>query len=160
MKTGISKLEEECKYIRRSGILATIGGSAGPISKNNYFHWCGNFIGPKNSPYMGGLFYIEMKFPSDYPKKGPIDVQMRTPTYHPNIFSLNGHICVSYITNWKKEYNIVGIMNAVFDLLAEENPGNGYHSHDKKKATDFKNIYAVESQNIDWSCSWGKGWSE
>ena len=41
MKTGISKLEEECEYIRRSGILATIGGSAGPISKNNYFHWYG-----------------------------------------------------------------------------------------------------------------------
>ncbi len=75
MKTGISKLEEECKYIRKSGILATIGGSAGPISKNNYFHWCGNFIGLKNSPYMGGLFYIQMKFPSDYPKKGLIDVQ-------------------------------------------------------------------------------------
>lgn len=160
MKFGISKLEEEFKYIRKSGILATIGGSAGPISKKNYFHWSGSFIGPKNSPYMNGLFYIEMKFPFDYPIKGPLDVQMRTPTYHPNIYCNNGHICVSYLSNWKKENTIVGIMNSVFDLLAEENPGNGYHLHDKNKATEFKNIYALESQNIDWNNSWGKGWIE
>ena len=46
---------------------------------------------------MGGLFFIEMKFNSDYPEKGPIDVQMRTPTYHPNIFYQTGHILVLII---------------------------------------------------------------
>ena len=56
--------------------------------------------------------------------------------------------------------NIVGIINSVFDLLADENPGNGYHAHDKQKATDYKNIYATESQNIDWNNSWDKGWDE
>ena len=38
-----------------------------------------------------------MKFNSDYPEKGPIDVQMRTPTYHPNIFYQTGHILVLII---------------------------------------------------------------
>jgi ubiquitin-protein ligase len=160
MMTGLSKLQEEYKYIRKSGILATIGGSAGPINKYNYFHWSGCFIGPKNSPYMNGLFYLEMKFPNDYPNKPPYDVQMRTPTYHPNIWNMNGHICVSYLSSWKMDHNIVGIINSVFDLLADENPGNGYHVHDKQKATDYKNIYATESQNIDWNNSWDKGWDE
>ena len=160
MSKGLSKLQEESKYIRKSGILATIGGGAGPINPNNFFHWSACFIGPKNSPYQGGLFFIEMKFPKEYPDKPPIDVQMRTPTYHPNIFYLNGHICVSYLTSWKKENNIVGIINAVFDLLAEENPGNGYHLHDKQKATEFKNKFAYESQTINWNDSWGKGWVE
>ena len=30
MSKGITKLQEEAKYIRKSGILANIGGSAGP----------------------------------------------------------------------------------------------------------------------------------
>lgn len=159
MSRGITKLQEEFRQIRKGGILANIGGSAAPINKD-YLHWMACFIGPKNSPYTGGLYYIEMKFKNTYPDEGPIDVQMRTPTYHPNIFCDNGHICVSYFSNWKKTNNIAGIVNTVFDLLAEENPGNGYHDHNKDKAREFKNRYAYENQNYDWNNSWGKGWSE
>ncbi len=159
MSAGITKLQEEYKFIRKSGILAQIGGSASPIEKD-FLHWNACFIGPKDSPYMGGLFFIEMKFNSDYPEKGPIDVQMRTPTYHPNIFNQNGHICVTYISKWKNINNVVGIVLSVFDLLAEENPGNGYHVHDKEKAIEFKNKYAFESQEYEWDKCWNKGWEE
>ena len=159
MSTGITKLQEEYKFIRKSGILAQIGGSASPIEKD-FLHWNACFIGPKDSPYMGGLFFIEMKFNSDYPEKGPIDVQMRTPTYHPNIFNQTGHICVTYISKWKNTNNVVGIVLSVFDLLAEENPGNGYHDHNKEKAIVFKNKYAFENQEYEWDKCWNKGWEE
>lgn len=159
MSKGIAKLQEEHKQIRKNGSLASIGGAAGPINKD-YYHWKACFIGPRNSPYEGGLFYIEMKFNSDYPDSGPIDVQMRTKTYHPNIYSNNGHICDSYWTSWKNTNNIVGIVNTVFDLLSEENPGNGYHGHDKQKAASFKSQYACESQSYDWNNCWDKGWDE
>ena len=159
MSKGITKLQEEDKYIRKSGILANIGGSAAPINKD-YFHWMACFIGPKNSPYMGGLYFIEFKFNYNYPDQGPIDVQMRTPTYHPNIDCSTGHICVTYFSEWKNTNNIVGIVNTVFDLLAEENPGNGYHDHNIEKAEQYKNSYAYENQNYDWNNSWDKGWNE
>ena len=57
---------------------------------------------------MGGLFFIEMKFNSDYPEKGPIDVQMRTPTYHPNIFYQTGHILVLIIVEGISIYSSSG----------------------------------------------------
>jgi ubiquitin-conjugating enzyme E2 D/E len=160
MSKGLTKLQQEYKYIRKSGCLAHIGGAAGPINKD-YFHWSACFIGPKGSPYEGGLFFIEMKFDSNYPESHPIDVQMRTPTYHPNISSSNGHICVSYTwpETWKKTNNIVGIINAVWDLLAEEHPTNGYQGENRAKASEFKSRYAYESQEYDWNSSWGKGWS-
>lgn len=85
---------------------------------------------------------------------------MRTKTYHPNIWCQNGHICDSYFTEWKNTNNIVGIINTVFDLLSEKNPGNGYHAHNKQKAIDFTSLYAYENQNYDWNNSWGKGWEE
>ena len=160
MSRGLTKLQEEFKHIRKSGCLAQIGGAAGPINKDP-FHWSACFIGPKGSPYEGGLFYIEMKFDNNYPYSHPIDVQMRTPTYHPNISSIDGHICVSYTwpKRWKSTNNIVGIVNAVWDLLAEEHPTNGYQGENRSKAIEFKNRYAYESQEYDWNNSWGKGWS-
>lgn len=159
MSKGLTKLQEEFKYIRKSGILAQIGGSAGPINKD-FFHWSACFIGPKGSPYEGGLFFLEMKFDSNYPDSCPIDVQMRTPTYHPNISSSSGHICVSYTwpDTWKKTNNIVGIINAVWDLLAEEHPTNGYQEENRAKAIEFKGKYAYESQEYNWNESWNKGW--
>ena len=164
MSKGLTKLQAEYKYIRKSGCLAQIGGAAGPIridGKPDYFHWSACFIGPKGSPYERGLFFIEMKFDSNYPDSCPIDVQMRTPTYHPNIDRNNGHICVSYTWPyaWKNTNNIVGIINAVWDLLAMEHPTNGYQVENIEKAKEFKSRYAYESQQYDWKNSWNKGWS-
>ena len=119
MSKGIKKLQEERTFIKKSGVLANIGGAAGPI-----------------------------------------DVRMRTPTYHPNIWCSNGHICDSYFSEWKKTNNIVGIVNTVFDLLSEDDPGNGYHSHNKDKASNFRSKYAYESQSFDWNNCWDKGWTE
>jgi len=159
MSKGITKLQEERKFIKKSGSLANIGGTAGPIN-GDYYHWKASFVGPNNTPYSGGLFYIEFKFNDQYPDSGPIDVQMRTPTYHPNIWCANGHVCDTYFSEWKNTNNIVGIVNTVFDLLSEESPTNGYHDHDKNKAANFKNQYAYENQTFDWNNCWNKGWTE
>ena len=145
MSTGIKKLQEEHKFIKKKGILATFGGTAGPIKKN-YLHWFGNIEGPKNTPYEGGTCSV-------------IDVQMRTPTYHPNISSGNGHICVSYMNNWESTNSIAGIVNPIFELLNEANPDSSYNSTDVQKARNFTNLYANDFQNINWDQSWDKGWN-
>ena len=159
MSTGIKKLQEEHKFLKKKGILATFGGTAAPIKKD-YLHWFGNIEGPKNSPYEGGTFYFEMKFKDNYPARGSIvDVQMRTPTYHPNIDSLNGHICVSYMNKWKSENSIAGIVNAIFELLSDPNPESAYNTTDNQKAKNFTLLYANVDQNINWDQSWDKGWN-
>lgn len=81
-------------------------------------------LAKKNSRYISGLYFIEFKFNYNYPNEGPIDAQMRTPTYHPNICCNTGHVYVKYFSEWKNTNNIIGIANTLFDLLAEENPGN------------------------------------
>ena len=83
---------------------------------------------------------------------------MRTPTYHPNIRSSDGHICDTYWNKWENTNDIKGIVNAVFDRLDEEHPGNGYQSDNKVKAREFKGKYAHENQEYDWNNCWGKGW--
>ena len=157
MSSGLKKLQEEHKFLKKKGILATFGGTAAPIKKN-YLHWFGNIEGPKNSPYEGGTFYFEMKFTDNYPEIGSvIDVQMRTPIYHPNIKSRNGHICVSYMNEWKNTHTIAGIVNSIFELLNEANPSSSYNTTDIEKAKKFTNLYAKVDQNINWDESWDKG---
>ena len=41
--------------------------------------------GPKGTPYEGGLFKLEMKFPPDYPQKPPF-VRLHTGIWHPNFW--------------------------------------------------------------------------
>ena len=158
MSVGVKKLQEEFKYIRKSSGLANISGTVAPYKKD-FLHWFGCFMGPKNTPYSDGIFYFEIKFTKNYPNEKP-EVQMRTPIYHPNIYNGNGHVCVSYLNEWKNTYDIIGIVNAIYDILDEPNTGDSYLiGFDKKKAEEFKKKYATENQDIDWKNSWGKGWS-
>ena len=158
MSTGIRKLQEEYKVIRKKGILASIGGSCSPIN-NDFLHWFGCITGPRNTPYSDGIYYFEIKFKEGYPNEGPIDVQMRTPIYHPNISSSNGHICESYFSDWKNTNDVVGIVNTIFDLLDDPNPLSSYQGMNNEKAFKLKKKYASQEQTFDWTNSWGKGWN-
>ena len=100
-----------------------------------------------------------MKFTNDYPNKGPIDVRMKTPTYHENISNSQGHICVSYLSNWQSTNDVAGIAYTIFELLSNPNPGSSYNSTNKSKAIEFNQNYAKRPQTYDWNNSWDKGWT-
>lgn len=48
-----------------------------------------------DSPYQGGVFFLTIHFPTDYPFKPP-KVAFTTRIYHPNINS-NGSICLDIL---------------------------------------------------------------
>lgn len=63
------------------------------------------------SPYSGGVFFLAIHFPTDYPFKPP-KVNFTTRIYHPNINS-NGSICLDILRDqWSPALTISkGIIN-------------------------------------------------
>jgi ubiquitin-protein ligase len=151
---GIEKLQFEYQFLRKGG-LSHIGGSAGPIRKN-YLHWKGCFIGPKKTPFEGGLYFIEMKFTENYPSDKP-KVRMRTKIWHPNIAEDTGEICVDYIkANWNSENNVLGIVDTVFDILEKPNFNSKLNTKCNKETfektvIEYKNKYAFQNQEYEWN---------
>ena len=69
--------------------------SAGPIDEKDLFHWQATIRGPDDCPYSGGVYFLNIHFPADYPFKPP-KVNFTTRIYHPNI-NANGNICVDIL---------------------------------------------------------------
>jgi Ubiquitin-protein ligase len=55
-------------------------------------------LGSKGTCYDGGIFFVDIKIPGDYPFKPP-KMKFDTKIWHPNISSLTGEICVDIIEN-------------------------------------------------------------
>ena len=94
--------------------------SAGPVG-DDPFHWQATILGPTDSPFegqwsdfelrmlclecfvsdcfnllfIGGVFFLNINFPTDYPFKPP-KFTFTTRIYHPNINS-NGAICLDIL---------------------------------------------------------------
>ena len=80
-------------------------------------------MGPEGSPYKGGIFYLDVVFPKDYPFKPP-KIAFRTRIYHCNINS-NGAICLDILKdNWSPALTISKVLLSISSLLTEPNPND------------------------------------
>jgi ubiquitin-conjugating enzyme E2 D/E len=84
-------------------------------------------MGPEDSPYSGGVFFLNIYFPTDYPFKPP-KITFATRIYHPNINS-NGGICLDILKDqWSPALTIskgiflIIVLLSISSLLTDPNP--------------------------------------
>ena len=98
--------------------------SAGPVSDDLY-NWQATIMGPKDSPYEGGVFFLSLVFPSEYPFKPP-KVHFTTKIYHCNI-SANGSICLDILRDqWSPALTVNKLLLSISSLLTDPNPNDPF----------------------------------
>ena len=111
--------------------------SAGPVG-DDPFHWQvgilpfrnppldkkpsqATILGPTDSPFEGGVFFLNIHFPTDYPFKPP-KFAFTTRIYHPNINS-NGAICLDILrSQWSPALTVAKVLLSICSLLCDPNP--------------------------------------
>ena len=124
---------EAMKYIKKefeklqNDPILSLGCTVGLNEKykNDIFHWKITLIGPSDTPYAGGMFFLTSDFTEDYPTTKP-EVRFVNKIYHLNVNPSNGHICISTLNNWKPKTPMVDVISAIFALFYDQNPKSPY----------------------------------
>uniref|UniRef100_A0A6C0B2V5 UBC core domain-containing protein n=1 Tax=viral metagenome TaxID=1070528 RepID=A0A6C0B2V5_9ZZZZ len=88
---------------------------------DNLFHWTAQIYGPSETPYEGGIFKLDIMFPTEYPFKPP-KINFTTKVYHPNINDV-GSICLDILKdNWSPALTLEQVLISICSLLNDPNP--------------------------------------
>jgi ubiquitin-conjugating enzyme E2 D/E len=117
--SDLKRLTKELDELKKNSIPNV---SAGPV-KNDLFEWGAVILGPEKTPYEGGIFYLDIHIPMNYPFKPPL-VNFKTKIYHPNINGA-GNICLDILkSQWSPALTIEKILLSICSLLSDPNPND------------------------------------
>ena len=140
------RLQQEYNLCTQDNDLIQIGCNFG-LENNNIFTWRVTMVGPKNTPYEGGLFTILAIFPNDYPNHGP-EFKFRNKIYHLNVDFKNldsiGHICINSINEWRIKGSVTNkpfytVKQALFDIFCLFHNQGVEGAYDEEMANLYKN---------------------
>ena len=78
---------------------------------------------PEGTPYEGGIFFLSLSVPSQYPSSPP-NIKFETKIYHPNI-NEEGKICLEQLkSDWKPNYTLKHAIEFIYYLLEHPNWDN------------------------------------
>ena len=148
----INKLKEEYMDIINNPIL-NIVATVGLPDENNLFEWRLSIIGPSDTPYKDGLFFLTLKFPENYPSYPP-KVTFDTPIYHINVASI-GYIYtslgepmpLSILRRWRPDFKVRDIIISIYSLFYMNNIDCEL-SH--VMAEEFKNNKSLYEEKIKY----------
>lgn len=103
--------------IRSISMDSCEGIDAVPLD-NQQSHWQASILGPSNSPYEGGKFFLYIVIPNNYPMFPP-QVRFITKIIHPNV-SRHGDVGIDIIRhNWSLALTISKLLLSVQSLLTD-----------------------------------------
>eukprot|EP00931_Biecheleriopsis_adriatica_P107466 TRINITY_DN81809_c0_g1_i1.p1 TRINITY_DN81809_c0_g1~~TRINITY_DN81809_c0_g1_i1.p1 ORF type:complete len:165 (+),score=26.16 TRINITY_DN81809_c0_g1_i1:40-495(+) len=115
-------------------------------------NWRAVVRGPKDSPYEGGQFELQITCTTQYPISAP-QVSFVTKIFHPNVNFSTGELCLDILkTDWSPAWTLQYICRAVIALMLDPNAdsplncdaGNLIRSGDMRGFKSMARMYTVE----------------
>lgn len=105
------------KDFEGSGVHAEPAGAGSDLTK-----LMGKIKGPKDSPYEGGIFFVDINIPAGYPFVAP-KMKFVTQIWHPNVSSQTGAICLDILKDaWSPALTIKTALLSLQALLSAPEP--------------------------------------
>ena len=124
---------------------ATINFSIEPMSDNIY-NWVGTLFGPSDTPYEGGIFFLRIQYPENYPFASP-KIWFVTKIYHPNVDAA-GRICPKDPGfGWSPVSSVRALLLAMSSLLAAPKT-------DAPVAPEIARLYLDDQGRYDATARW------
>ena len=147
---SLKRIKKEYDDINKNPI-GNIGVTTGLPNEENIYEWRCSLLGPKCNDYSGGLFFLKIHFPVNYPEAPP-EICFKTPIYHPNINPFKpkkegdvqlGYVSLDILKYWKPEYSMKETFLNLFVLLIRPNPdiNCSYNSEIVEEYNDERKLY-------------------
>ncbi|TDG39133.1 hypothetical protein AWZ03_014445 [Drosophila navojoa] len=111
----------------------------------------GEIAGPKDTPYEGGKFALEIKVPETYPFSPP-KVRFTTRVWHPNISTATGTICRDILKdNWAAAMTLRTVLLSLQALLSTaqpDDPQDAFIAYQYKVKPDMFQLTAEHWTNV------------
>eukprot|EP00823_Brevimastigomonas_motovehiculus_P003823 TRINITY_DN2396_c0_g1_i1.p1 TRINITY_DN2396_c0_g1~~TRINITY_DN2396_c0_g1_i1.p1 ORF type:complete len:154 (+),score=24.47 TRINITY_DN2396_c0_g1_i1:106-567(+) len=117
IEAAIRRMQKEAKDIKKE---SPTGYSAAPISDKDLFKWNASIQGPKDSPYAGGVFKLEIAYPTTFPFKSP-KVKFTTKIYHPNINDKGETNLDILKSEWSPSITVSKMLSSLVTMLKTPN---------------------------------------
>eukprot|EP01062_Namystynia_karyoxenos_P081333 TRINITY_DN8918_c0_g1_i1.p2 TRINITY_DN8918_c0_g1~~TRINITY_DN8918_c0_g1_i1.p2 ORF type:complete len:210 (+),score=41.67 TRINITY_DN8918_c0_g1_i1:109-738(+) len=136
------RLQRELQQINGGGVEGCIVEVVGDIKD---MHWQAVMSGPDDSPYQGGVWALDIRFPTAYPMKPP-EVRFATPIYHPNVYN-SGEICLDILKEaWAPSLSVTTVLLSIRSLLADPNPLDAANGKAGMELKDAPHIFFQEAR--------------
>lgn len=111
---------------------------------NNIYEWEAFIMGPEHTPYAGGMFFLDIKFPVDYPHHPPV-IKFRTKIYHCNINEC-GDIRLDILQHkWKPAWTIEKVLMCLALILEDPKPDSPLNGDAAEK---YKNDREAHDEEV------------
>jgi len=130
----VNKEITDCKNDKSSNISID-------LVDNSPFHLKGSFPGPKDTPYEGGTFEVDIVIPESYPFQ-PVKMKFITKVYHPNVSSASGAICLDILKDaWSPVLTLKSTLISLQSLLCSPEPNDPQDAEVAKHYTTSKRSF-------------------